>query len=140
MRSVSALVMASVSIGSGVYLHGYTQTNNVGPAGFAQLISRSPLGSLLGTGKHRASLNAVLRAKHGRLARLRAALGLGRIHPKWANPAALVVILGGVGSSILMLFRSFMMRRRSRKMMQGALPPEVLRMLGQMRKGSDQPW
>lgn len=138
MRSLTAMVMASVSIGSGVWLHGYTQTNAVGPAGFSKLISSSPLGTLLSTGKHKPTLAAVLSAKTGQLARLRTTLGLGPIHPKWANPAALIVILGGVGASLRMLFRNFMMRRRSRQMMQGAaLPPDALRILGQLGRGSD---
>jgi hypothetical protein len=78
MRSISAIVMASLSIGSGVWLHGYTQTNTgVGSGKVARLISSSPLGSLLRknvrlSGK---TVTAILRAKHGRLAKLRTALG-----------------------------------------------------------------
>ncbi len=142
MRSVAAMLTASVSIGSGVWLHGYTQTSSVAPGAVAKLISSSPLGSFLGKGTPgKSTIGAILRAKHGRLARLRAALGLGRVHPTWADPAALIILIGGVGSSVLMLLRGVLMRRRMRHAMQGAgaIPPELLRILGQFGRGSDKP-
>jgi hypothetical protein len=142
MRSVTAMVLASVSIGSGVWLHGYTQTNTtVGAGTVAKLISSSPLGSILGNNARLSTktLTAILHARHGRLAKLRAALGLDRVHPTWANPAALLVIIGGVGSSVLMVLRGIWMRRRFRHMTQSAVPPDVMRILTQLGRGSDQP-
>ena len=142
-RSLAAALMASASIGSGVWLHGYTQPATAASSGsIAALLSRTPVASVLHINARtikRLRLNAILNAKSGKLAQLRSALGLGRVHPSWANPAALVVVLGGLAMSVRTFFRGMMMRRRMKRVAaSGAtIPPELFHVLTQYGRGTD---
>lgn len=135
--------MASASIGSGVWLHGYTQPATAASSGsIAALLSRTPVASALHISARtikRLRLNAILDAKSGKLAQLRSALGLVRVHPGWANPAALIVILGGLAMSVSTFFRGMLIRRRMKRMAAGgaAIPPELLHALTQFGRGAD---